>query len=192
MLDKTAEAPLPLPLLQADKRFQLADWRVRPLTDEMLHYARSDTHFLLYAYDKLRVSHLLVISHPLVTHDMSPARHGMKLTPPLASCMYFTSCCQNQNCLAAVSGSSSSICGLPGSGSPGDAAAGPLHALYFLFLLRTVLSQCLAPAELRVVRPLQAELAARGADSVPEHLKVPLPEGVPEGALGTVLERSRR
>ncbi|GAB4823405.1 hypothetical protein N2152v2_010451 [Parachlorella kessleri] len=75
---------------KADKRFQLADWRVRPLTEEMLQYARADTHFLLYCYDKLRV-----------------------------------------------------------------------------------------------------ELAARG-DRVPEQLRVPLPPGCPAGALGTVLERSRR
>ena len=38
----------------ADKRFQLADWRVRPLTEGMRHYARCDTHFLLHAYDCLR------------------------------------------------------------------------------------------------------------------------------------------
>ncbi|KAF7301136.1 Exosome complex exonuclease RRP6 [Mycena indigotica] len=37
-----------------DKRYQLADWRVRPLPQEMLDYARSDTHFLLYIYDNLR------------------------------------------------------------------------------------------------------------------------------------------
>ncbi|KAH9979682.1 ribonuclease H-like domain-containing protein [Russula compacta] len=37
-----------------DKRYQLADWRIRPLPDEMLKYARSDTHFLLYVYDNLR------------------------------------------------------------------------------------------------------------------------------------------
>ena len=37
-----------------DKRYQLADWRIRPLPDEMLLYARSDTHFLLYIYDSLR------------------------------------------------------------------------------------------------------------------------------------------
>ncbi|KAJ4482464.1 ribonuclease H-like domain-containing protein [Lentinula aciculospora] len=37
-----------------DKRFQLADWRIRPLPQEMLDYARSDTHFLLYIYDNLR------------------------------------------------------------------------------------------------------------------------------------------
>ncbi|KAJ4497032.1 ribonuclease H-like domain-containing protein [Lentinula lateritia] len=37
-----------------DKRYQLADWRIRPLPLEMLDYARSDTHFLLYIYDNLR------------------------------------------------------------------------------------------------------------------------------------------
>ncbi|KAF9872770.1 exosome complex exonuclease [Colletotrichum karsti] len=38
----------------ADKRYQTADWRMRPLTPEMLYYARSDTHYLLYIYDKVR------------------------------------------------------------------------------------------------------------------------------------------
>ncbi|KAK4166577.1 exosome complex exonuclease rrp6 [Cladorrhinum sp. PSN259] len=38
----------------ADKKYQLADWRIRPLPDEMFYYARSDTHFLLYIYDMLR------------------------------------------------------------------------------------------------------------------------------------------
>ncbi|KAL2163492.1 hypothetical protein VTH06DRAFT_5550 [Thermothelomyces fergusii] len=38
----------------ADKRYQLADWRIRPLPEEMFYYARSDTHFLLYIYDMLR------------------------------------------------------------------------------------------------------------------------------------------
>ncbi|KAG6377211.1 ribonuclease H-like domain-containing protein [Boletus reticuloceps] len=39
-----------------DKRYQLADWRIRPLPAEMSTYARSDTHFLLYVYDVLRLS----------------------------------------------------------------------------------------------------------------------------------------
>lgn len=39
---------------EADKRFQMADWRIRPLPKEMLFYARSDTHSLLYVYDRLR------------------------------------------------------------------------------------------------------------------------------------------
>eukprot|EP00002_Diphylleia_rotans_P021636 TRINITY_DN4212_c0_g1_i9.p1 TRINITY_DN4212_c0_g1~~TRINITY_DN4212_c0_g1_i9.p1 ORF type:complete len:728 (+),score=155.77 TRINITY_DN4212_c0_g1_i9:56-2239(+) len=38
----------------ADKKYQLADWRIRPLTAEMLRYAREDTHYLLYIYDRLR------------------------------------------------------------------------------------------------------------------------------------------
>lgn len=37
-----------------DKEFQLADWRVRPLTAEMTKYARRDTHYLLYIFDCLR------------------------------------------------------------------------------------------------------------------------------------------
>ncbi|POR36144.1 Exosome complex exonuclease rrp6 [Tolypocladium paradoxum] len=38
----------------ADKQYQLADWRIRPIPAEMLYYARSDTHYLLYIYDQLR------------------------------------------------------------------------------------------------------------------------------------------
>ena len=55
----------------AAKQYQMADWRIRsdfpitktlitltscarPLPEEMLKYARSDTHFLLYIYDNLR------------------------------------------------------------------------------------------------------------------------------------------
>lgn len=38
----------------SDKRYQRADWRVRPLTEEHMLYARLDTHYLLYIYDVLR------------------------------------------------------------------------------------------------------------------------------------------
>jgi len=38
----------------AQKQYQLADWRVRPLPVELFDYARSDTHFLLYIYDNMR------------------------------------------------------------------------------------------------------------------------------------------
>ncbi|KAK4692847.1 exosome complex exonuclease RRP6, partial [Lecanoromycetidae sp. Uapishka_2] len=38
----------------AAKQYQMADWRIRPLPEEMFNYARSDTHFLLYIYDKMR------------------------------------------------------------------------------------------------------------------------------------------
>ncbi|KAK6735527.1 hypothetical protein RB195_018628 [Necator americanus] len=37
-----------------DKRHQLADWRVRPLDQDMITYARADTHYLLHCYDHLR------------------------------------------------------------------------------------------------------------------------------------------
>ncbi|NXX91931.1 EXOSX protein, partial [Centropus bengalensis] len=40
--------------IDADKQYQLADWRIRPLPEEMIQYARDDTHYLLYIYDKLR------------------------------------------------------------------------------------------------------------------------------------------
>jgi len=36
-----------------EKEYQRADWRLRPLTEELLKYARSDTHYLLYCCDKL-------------------------------------------------------------------------------------------------------------------------------------------
>lgn len=39
----------------ADKKYQLADWRVRPLPEEMQKYAREDTHYLLYIYDRIRM-----------------------------------------------------------------------------------------------------------------------------------------
>lgn len=38
----------------AQKQYQLADWRVRPLSPELFEYARADTHFLLYIFDNMR------------------------------------------------------------------------------------------------------------------------------------------
>ncbi|XP_034255209.1 exosome component 10 [Thrips palmi] len=40
--------------VNADKHFQMADWRIRPLPDELKHYARSDTHYLIYIYERMR------------------------------------------------------------------------------------------------------------------------------------------
>uniref|UniRef100_A0A8D2NWA4 Exosome component 10 n=1 Tax=Zosterops lateralis melanops TaxID=1220523 RepID=A0A8D2NWA4_ZOSLA len=40
--------------VDADKKYQLADWRIRPLPEEMIRYARDDTHYLLYIYDRVR------------------------------------------------------------------------------------------------------------------------------------------
>jgi exosome complex exonuclease RRP6 len=39
---------------QAQKQYQLADWRIRPLSKELFEYARADTHFLLYIFDNMR------------------------------------------------------------------------------------------------------------------------------------------
>ncbi len=40
--------------VQANKQYQLADWRIRPLPEEMTKYAVEDTHYLLYIWDRLR------------------------------------------------------------------------------------------------------------------------------------------
>ncbi|KAH9052259.1 hypothetical protein EDB87DRAFT_535734 [Lactarius vividus] len=61
------------------KRYQLGDWRVRPLPDEMLKYARVNTHFLLYIYDNY--------SAPLdctISHGTSPTSHAGSPTAPNA------------------------------------------------------------------------------------------------------------
>lgn len=36
-----------------NKHFQMADWRIRPLPEQLLKYAREDTHYLLYIKDIL-------------------------------------------------------------------------------------------------------------------------------------------
>ncbi|KAF2716880.1 hypothetical protein K431DRAFT_335186 [Polychaeton citri CBS 116435] len=40
--------------VDAQKQYQTADWRIRPLPQELFDYARSDTHYLLYIYDCMR------------------------------------------------------------------------------------------------------------------------------------------
>ncbi|KAI4202549.1 MAG: hypothetical protein LQ350_002492 [Teloschistes chrysophthalmus] len=63
-----------------DKRYQMADWRMRPLPQQMFDYARSDTHFLLFIYDSMRnellkKSDMTVANGNLVNsvHDLSKA-----------------------------------------------------------------------------------------------------------------------
>jgi exosome complex exonuclease RRP6 len=41
--------------VMADKKYQLADWRMRPIPADMLKYAREDTHYLLHIYDRMRI-----------------------------------------------------------------------------------------------------------------------------------------
>merc|ERR1719419_545689 len=40
--------------VEADKQYQLADWRIRPLPKEMIYYARQDTRYLIYLYTRLK------------------------------------------------------------------------------------------------------------------------------------------
>ena len=51
-----------------DKRYQLSDWRIRPISEEMLKYAREDTHYLLYIYDELR-RRLVKLAHDRVPEE---------------------------------------------------------------------------------------------------------------------------
>lgn len=47
--------------VKANKAYQLADWRQRPLPADMLEYARMDTQFLLSIFDKI---HALLAERP--------------------------------------------------------------------------------------------------------------------------------
>ena len=40
--------------VKIDKKFQRADWRIRPLTQDMLQYARSDTRYLIKVYHLMK------------------------------------------------------------------------------------------------------------------------------------------
>ncbi|XP_047543391.1 exosome component 10 isoform X1 [Vanessa atalanta] len=40
--------------VDTEKKYQLADWRIRPLPDELVKYARLDTHYLLYIWRRLK------------------------------------------------------------------------------------------------------------------------------------------
>ncbi|KAJ3559317.1 hypothetical protein NM688_g420 [Phlebia brevispora] len=59
-----------------DKRYQLADWRIRPLPQEMIQYARSDTHFLLFIYDNLRNALLDRSNSRAQSRAQSPNAHS--------------------------------------------------------------------------------------------------------------------
>mmetsp|Transcript_17675 Transcript_17675/g.49413 ORF Transcript_17675/g.49413 Transcript_17675/m.49413 type:complete len:795 (+) Transcript_17675:280-2664(+) len=52
---------------KVDKRYQMADWRLRPLPEDMLHYARMDTHFLLYISDRLKAE---LLAKPNVSPEL--------------------------------------------------------------------------------------------------------------------------
>jgi exosome complex exonuclease RRP6 len=57
--------------VSTDKTYQTADWRQRPLPQEMLHYARLDTHYLLEIFDRLRADlHQKALSMGLNPHSV--------------------------------------------------------------------------------------------------------------------------
>jgi exosome complex exonuclease RRP6 len=53
----------------AQKQYQMADWRIRPLSEDMFKYARADTHFLLYVFDCMRNE--LIDGSDLSKHDQN-------------------------------------------------------------------------------------------------------------------------
>lgn len=48
----------------ANKEYQNADWRLRPIPPEMIRYAREDTHYLLYIFDVMRNELLALPENP--------------------------------------------------------------------------------------------------------------------------------
>lgn len=62
-------------LFKTSKKYQLADWRIRPLEPAMLSYARSDTHFLLNIFDTLRNK---LIEQEKLTHVLFESREVAK------------------------------------------------------------------------------------------------------------------
>ncbi|EEH17321.1 hypothetical protein PABG_07482 [Paracoccidioides brasiliensis Pb03] len=61
---------------KAEKIYQMADWRLRPLLPGMFDYARSDTHYLLYIYDHIRNSLVenSTPAHKLVDYVLEKSR----------------------------------------------------------------------------------------------------------------------
>ena len=57
---------------KTSKQYQLADWRQRPLTGPLMAYARSDTHFLLNIFDKLRN---MLIDAKKMSHVLNESRN---------------------------------------------------------------------------------------------------------------------
>ncbi|RVE50713.1 hypothetical protein evm_004623 [Chilo suppressalis] len=60
--------------VDADKKFQLADWRIRPLPSELVSYARGDTHYLLYVARRMRAE-LAKLGHRQLLAVYEQSRH---------------------------------------------------------------------------------------------------------------------
>ncbi|KAL1843568.1 hypothetical protein VTJ49DRAFT_851 [Mycothermus thermophilus] len=70
----------------AAKQYQLADWRIRPLPEEMFYYARSDTHYLLYIYDMLRNELVELVAN--TTSDENPIERVLRKSKEVALSRY--------------------------------------------------------------------------------------------------------
>lgn len=55
--------------VDAQKQYQMADWRIRPLPKELFDYARSDTHYLLYIFDNMRNELIQGSNFELAEHE---------------------------------------------------------------------------------------------------------------------------
>lgn len=65
--------------VDADKQYQLADWRVRPLERNMVKYAREDTRYLLYIYDQMKRELLAASSTSRASLLFEALRNSSKL-----------------------------------------------------------------------------------------------------------------
>ncbi len=83
--------------MQTDKKYQLADWRVRPLPEELVLYARMDTHYLLYIFDCLKVCHLgfVLFLRPCISGASSQAHKQVATYAGMQGC---TVCFRWANC----------------------------------------------------------------------------------------------
>ena len=64
--------------VDAQKQYQTADWRIRPLPKELFDYARSDTHYLLYIFDCMRNELIQRSNLMLPDHDGDKLWHVLQ------------------------------------------------------------------------------------------------------------------
>jgi exosome complex exonuclease RRP6 len=64
--------------VDAQKQYQMADWRIRPLPQELFDYARSDTHYLLYIFDCMRNELIQRSNLMLPDHDGDKLWHVLQ------------------------------------------------------------------------------------------------------------------
>jgi ribonuclease D len=71
--------------VQADKKYQLADWRTRPLSEAMLKYAQMDTHYLLHIYSVMRAELFKKDPESLLSVLQSSTESALALFKPIDS-----------------------------------------------------------------------------------------------------------